>query len=299
MASFVTLTKSSNTNEAVNTAHGVSAASTQVNTAYSKNIDNLRFGVHVMVLVDIDWTSDQAQEGLIMHSWLTQLQVLILRPKAVVNAVKGNNVNVVKALACWVWKPKTKVLDHGNPQMDLQDQGVIDSGCSRHMTGNMSYLTNYEEIYGGYVAFGREPRKRENHRKILCARSCQVQVTHGTFRLLILCYVLDVVYDLLVLRLLCGQEVSPTLCGYEPVRIRFKHTFLVMSPPARASRAKFHWGTAFVTGRKRFTDPETKLRIKHTNRRVRIPKGLYSRRIEEKLTKKQVGEKWISSQGDV
>ncbi|GKC31913.1 putative ribonuclease H-like domain-containing protein [Tanacetum coccineum] len=38
--------------------------------------------------------------------------------------------------------------------MDLQDQGVIDSGCSRHMTGNMSYLTDYEEIDGGYVAFG-------------------------------------------------------------------------------------------------------------------------------------------------
>ncbi|GJT45095.1 retrovirus-related pol polyprotein from transposon TNT 1-94 [Tanacetum coccineum] len=34
------------------------------------------------------------------------------RPKAVVNAVKGNNVNAVKASACWVWKPKTKVLDY-------------------------------------------------------------------------------------------------------------------------------------------------------------------------------------------
>ncbi|GJX89423.1 hypothetical protein Tco_0341437, partial [Tanacetum coccineum] len=34
------------------------------------------------------------------------------RPKAVLNAVKGNQVNVVKALACWVWKPKTKVIDH-------------------------------------------------------------------------------------------------------------------------------------------------------------------------------------------
>ncbi|GKE76637.1 hypothetical protein Tco_1542757 [Tanacetum coccineum] len=34
------------------------------------------------------------------------------KPKAVVNAVKRNNVNVVKASACWVWKPKTKVLDH-------------------------------------------------------------------------------------------------------------------------------------------------------------------------------------------
>ncbi|GKE96829.1 hypothetical protein Tco_1581684 [Tanacetum coccineum] len=54
------------------------------------------------------------------------------KPKAVVNAVKGNNVNAIKASACW-----------GNPQMDLQDQGVIDSGCSRHMTGNMSYLTDY------------------------------------------------------------------------------------------------------------------------------------------------------------
>ncbi|GKB41458.1 ribonuclease H-like domain-containing protein [Tanacetum coccineum] len=70
------------------------------------------------------------------------------RPKAVVNAIKGNNVNAVKASACWVWKPKNKVLDHGNPQMYLQDQGVIDSGCSRHMTGNMSYLTDYEDIDG-------------------------------------------------------------------------------------------------------------------------------------------------------
>ncbi|GJW43428.1 zf-CCHC domain-containing protein [Tanacetum coccineum] len=89
------------------------------------------------------------------------------RPKAVVNVVKGNNVNAVKASACWVWKPKNKVLDHvskhnsasitlkkfdyGNPQIDLQDQGVIDSGCSRHMTGNMSYLTDYEEIDGGIL----------------------------------------------------------------------------------------------------------------------------------------------------
>ncbi|GJT82843.1 ribonuclease H-like domain-containing protein [Tanacetum coccineum] len=37
-------------------------------------------------------------------------------------------------------------------------QGVIDSGCSRHMTGNMSYLTDYEEIDGGYVAFGGNPK---------------------------------------------------------------------------------------------------------------------------------------------
>ncbi|GJW74067.1 putative ribonuclease H-like domain-containing protein [Tanacetum coccineum] len=58
--------------------------------------------------------------------------------------------------------------DHlqGNLQMDLQDQGVIDSGCSRHMTGNMSYLTNYEEIDGGYVAFGGNPKGGKITRKV-------------------------------------------------------------------------------------------------------------------------------------
>nr|GEX07407.1 retrovirus-related Pol polyprotein from transposon TNT 1-94 [Tanacetum cinerariifolium] len=46
----------------------------------------------------------------------------------------------------------------GNPQMDLQEKGVIDSGCSRHITGNMSYFTDYEETDGGYVAFGGNPK---------------------------------------------------------------------------------------------------------------------------------------------
>ncbi|GKA52331.1 hypothetical protein Tco_0745527 [Tanacetum coccineum] len=46
-----------------------------------------------------------------------------------------------------------KRVNTGNLQIDLQDQRVIDSGCSRHMIGNMSYLTDFEEINGGYVAF--------------------------------------------------------------------------------------------------------------------------------------------------
>ncbi|GKD13666.1 hypothetical protein Tco_1198073, partial [Tanacetum coccineum] len=53
----------------------------------------------------------------------------------------------------------------GNPQMDLQDQGVINSGCSRHMTGNMYCLTNYEAIDGRYVAFGWNPKGGKITRK--------------------------------------------------------------------------------------------------------------------------------------
>nr|GFB31821.1 hypothetical protein [Tanacetum cinerariifolium] len=46
----------------------------------------------------------------------------------------------------------------GNLQHALKDKGVIDSGCSRKMTGNMSYLSDFEEPNGGYVAFRGNPK---------------------------------------------------------------------------------------------------------------------------------------------
>nr|GEV89123.1 reverse transcriptase domain-containing protein [Tanacetum cinerariifolium] len=35
-----------------------------------------------------------------------------------------------------------------------EDQGYVDSGCSKHMTSNMSYLSDFKELDGGYVTFG-------------------------------------------------------------------------------------------------------------------------------------------------
>ncbi|GJS32061.1 retrovirus-related pol polyprotein from transposon TNT 1-94 [Tanacetum coccineum] len=44
---------------------------------------------------------------------------------------------------------------HGNPQQkEYKEKGVFDSGCSRHMTGNKCYLTEYEDYDGGFVSFG-------------------------------------------------------------------------------------------------------------------------------------------------
>ncbi|GJS36435.1 ribonuclease H-like domain-containing protein [Tanacetum coccineum] len=66
------------------------------------------------------------------------------RDRAVVSENKGKGVNAVKASACW-----------GNPQQkEYKEKGVIDSGCSRHMTGNKCYLTEYEDYDGGFVSFG-------------------------------------------------------------------------------------------------------------------------------------------------
>ncbi|GKC17070.1 putative ribonuclease H-like domain-containing protein [Tanacetum coccineum] len=81
------------------------------------------------------------------------------RPKEVLSAVKGNKGNDVKASACWVWRPKHKVLNHisknNGASMSFKRFDYIDAqGRSKHMTGNKSYLTDYEEIDGGFVAFG-------------------------------------------------------------------------------------------------------------------------------------------------
>ncbi|GJY86026.1 putative ribonuclease H-like domain-containing protein [Tanacetum coccineum] len=66
------------------------------------------------------------------------------RDRAVVSENKGKGVNAVKASACW-----------GNPQQkEYKEKGVINSGCSRHMTGNKCYLTEYEDYDSGFVSFG-------------------------------------------------------------------------------------------------------------------------------------------------
>nr|GFA52637.1 ribonuclease H-like domain-containing protein [Tanacetum cinerariifolium] len=40
-----------------------------------------------------------------------------------------------------------------DPQDALKDTGIFDSGCSRHIIGNKSYLIDYQEYDEGFVAF--------------------------------------------------------------------------------------------------------------------------------------------------
>nr|GEU70091.1 ribonuclease H-like domain-containing protein [Tanacetum cinerariifolium] len=72
---------------------------------------------------------------------------------SVVSAVR---INAVKPSA--VTAAQHNHTKMGNPQQALKDKGVIDSGCSKHMTGNISYLSDFEELNGGYVAFGGNPK---------------------------------------------------------------------------------------------------------------------------------------------
>nr|GEX10717.1 retrovirus-related Pol polyprotein from transposon TNT 1-94 [Tanacetum cinerariifolium] len=91
-----------------------------------------------------DW-SDQAEDGLtnfalMAYSSISSNFKFVNEPIVSEPTVKKPVVETSEAKAS-TDKPK-------------DDKGVIDSGYSRHMTGNMSYVTDYEEIDEGYVTFG-------------------------------------------------------------------------------------------------------------------------------------------------
>ncbi|GKA25200.1 putative ribonuclease H-like domain-containing protein [Tanacetum coccineum] len=91
-------------------------------------------------------------------------------PKVVVSAAVGYGENAIKSSAYWIWRPTGNVIDHTSKDsgaymfkrfdyVDLQGRlksVMADSsrGCSRHMTGNKFYLSDYQDIDGGFVAFG-------------------------------------------------------------------------------------------------------------------------------------------------
>ncbi|GJR38366.1 hypothetical protein Tco_1214050 [Tanacetum coccineum] len=84
-----------------------------------------------------------------------------------VSVVGGKRETVVKPSAGCNWRPKRHYWNKfskynggsnsrkcDNPQRALKNKGIVDSGCSRHMTGNKAYLAEYQDYNGGPVAFG-------------------------------------------------------------------------------------------------------------------------------------------------
>nr|GEU81515.1 retrovirus-related Pol polyprotein from transposon TNT 1-94 [Tanacetum cinerariifolium] len=177
-----------NTAQVVNTANGVSTASTQVNASYSINIDNLN---------DIEEGPNYALmafSSLSSDSKFKEIELMVLGYKTGLESVEERleffktnesiyleDIKVLKVeiqmgeIAIRELRKKLEIAQKekdgihltGNPQLDLQDLGVIDSRCSRHMTRNMSYLTYYKEIDRGYVTFRGNPKGEKITRKVV------------------------------------------------------------------------------------------------------------------------------------
>nr|GEW38655.1 hypothetical protein [Tanacetum cinerariifolium] len=125
-----------------------------------------------------DWVSDSEDE----YEVLTRSKLVPLTAaRPVTTDVPHNSVirpRPAKTVRTKPYLPPRRIINHrpsppastfplkvtnvkapmGNPHHALKDKGVIDSGCSRHMTGNMTYLTDFKDINGGYVAFDGNPK---------------------------------------------------------------------------------------------------------------------------------------------
>ncbi|GJT01830.1 putative ribonuclease H-like domain-containing protein [Tanacetum coccineum] len=74
---------------------------------------------------------------------------------AFVNTVKHVKTprETVKNQHPYSQSPKVDKRDY-NPHKALKNKWIVDSGCSRHMTGNKAHLAEYQDYNGGPVAFG-------------------------------------------------------------------------------------------------------------------------------------------------
>nr|GEV80976.1 hypothetical protein [Tanacetum cinerariifolium] len=63
----------------------------------------------------------------------------------------------------------------GNSQNVFNDKVYWDSSCSRHMTGNISYLSDYEPYDGGYVSFGQGGGKITGKECIVLGRDLKLR----------------------------------------------------------------------------------------------------------------------------
>ncbi|GJS10085.1 putative ribonuclease H-like domain-containing protein [Tanacetum coccineum] len=108
------------------------------------------------VKIQFTQTKDTAKAKAVNTAMPKEVNTAKLHSTAI-NVVRVSQVNAVKASACWVWRP-TKLdssitLKKHNYIGKLQqdDTGFIDSGCLRHMTWNIAYLSDFKEFDGGYV----------------------------------------------------------------------------------------------------------------------------------------------------
>ncbi|GKF18808.1 hypothetical protein Tco_0063726, partial [Tanacetum coccineum] len=82
-----------------------------------------------------------------------------------VNTVRARGFNAVKPSACWVWRPikpngasltfnRYNYINARGRSKSVMAWVPKDSGCSRHMFGNIAHLLDFKEFDGGYVTFG-------------------------------------------------------------------------------------------------------------------------------------------------
>nr|GEV47702.1 hypothetical protein [Tanacetum cinerariifolium] len=135
----------------------------------------------------------------------------------------GKKGKVVKPSACWFWKPLQNLSNKGpnsnsvsvmfkkyTSQNNIDDKGYWDSGCSRHMTGNISYRYDYEPFDGGYVSFGQGG----------CKITGKGTIKTGKLKFENVYFVKDLKYNLFSMSQICDNKNSVLFTESECIVLR-------------------------------------------------------------------------------
>ncbi|GJZ90266.1 putative ribonuclease H-like domain-containing protein, partial [Tanacetum coccineum] len=98
-------------------------------------------------------THTNAQRNIVPRAVLMKTGLKPFNTARIVNtAHPKSTVFSAKSMSCFPKIAQSTVnAVKGKPQKD--DTGFVDSGCSRHMTGNIAYLSDFKEFDRGYVTF--------------------------------------------------------------------------------------------------------------------------------------------------
>ncbi|GJR00125.1 putative ribonuclease H-like domain-containing protein [Tanacetum coccineum] len=153
---------------AVNTVRPVNTANTKaINTVRPVNTANTK-AVNTVRPVN---TANTKADNIVRSVNNAASKPIVNHPRTKTNAFKrgysqssrpfkrhfSNKNNIINTNVNTARLKHTTTRDRavGNPQQkEYKEKAVIDSGCSRHMTGNKCYLDEYEDYDGGFVSFG-------------------------------------------------------------------------------------------------------------------------------------------------
>ncbi|GJR28805.1 hypothetical protein Tco_1105037 [Tanacetum coccineum] len=100
----------------VNTARPINTAYPKPTVNCARPTLNVFNRAHSHVRRPFNMFTSNKNSNFIENVNTVKENITIVGPKAVVS----DEANAIKASSCWVWRLKQKVLDHGNPQLELQ-----------------------------------------------------------------------------------------------------------------------------------------------------------------------------------
>ncbi|GJS38432.1 ribonuclease H-like domain-containing protein [Tanacetum coccineum] len=100
----------------------------------------------------------EQQHQLVLPGMLILLP-LNQKQEVVVSTAKGKRENAIKSSSCWIWRPTGKVIDHiSKDSRSYMPKRFDYVDPHSRPKSNKSYLIDYQDIDGGFVAFAGSPK---------------------------------------------------------------------------------------------------------------------------------------------